>query len=88
MIQVLCFARSARTSARLELCSRREIRFINVFVRVTIAFFGQTESDRVEFAIGLTKLLLTCWEAWEVLADIFVLDERGTPTACTEMFDA
>jgi len=79
------FARSARTSARLELCRRREIRFINVFVRVTIAFFGQTESDRVEFAIGLTGLLLTCWE---VLADIFVLDERGTPTACTEMFDA
>ena len=63
MIQVLCFARSARTSARLELCRRREIRFIKVFVRVTIAFFGQTESDRVEFAIGLTKLLLTCWEA-------------------------
>ena len=67
------FARFARSNALLELYRHR------------IAFFGQTESGRVEFAIVLTEFLLTCWE---VLADIFVLDERGTPTACTEMFDA
>lgn len=82
MIQVLRFFARAST-ALLELCKRRGIRFIDVLN--TMAFFVLTESERVQLALGTGLQLGT---GVEEPTDILVLEERSTPTVCIKMSGA